>query len=243
MRFKMFSHESNAEKFYSIINSILDRVEKNDYDSWDFINRLSENGWVPPLSFDCYEYFQCSSTELSDGDIELGLMDFFEVNFDNVFLKIIDLEEQQNPFIHKMMSEVIQAYRLKLYQICIPSLFAILERYLADLSNDGDLNKIRYGAGLERKVQVIKDNDGDFIETDVEFPYQFVQSCYLIKKFLDKNFTAIDFESSCSLNRHTFAHGRQQYYATRVDAVKLIFIITNIISMYYEIEFTSYEMD
>ena len=237
----MLLNKLTVEKFHSIMESILDRLEKDDYLSWDFINRLSKNGWVPPLAFDCYDYFQCPSSELSDKEIELGFMNFFELNFESVFLKIINLEEEQNPFIHKMLLEVIQAYRQGFYQICIPSLFAILERYLADLSNDGDLSNVKYGMGLARKVWIEKDKNGQFIETDGEIPYQFVQSCYLIKKFLDKYFTKIDFESFDSLNRHAFAHGRQQYYATRVDAVKLIFIITNIISMYYQIDFITPE--
>lgn len=231
----MFSYESNQEVFYSIINNIIERLEKDDYHSWDFINRLSKNGWVPPLSLDCYEYFQCHSSELSDEDIELGLIDFFEDNYDNVFFKIINLEEDQNPFLHKLMCEVMQAYNQQLYQICIPSLFSILERYLAELSNDGDLNKVRYGAGLERKIGM-RNNDGG------ELPYQFDNSCYLIKKYLNQYFKATDFENCNSLNRHAFAHGRQQYYATKVDVIKLIFIVTNIISMYYKVEIISNEV-
>ncbi|MDM7039775.1 hypothetical protein, partial [Klebsiella michiganensis] len=170
----------------------------------------------------------CPSSELSDKEIELGFMSFFEINFESVFFKIIDLEEEQNPFIHKMLLEVIQAYRQGFYQICIPSLFAILERYLADLSNDGDLSNVKYSMGLARKVWIENDENGQFIENDSEIPYQFVQSIYLIKQFLDKYFIKIDFESFDSLNRHAFAHGRQQYYATRVDVVKLIFVITSI---------------
>lgn len=69
------------------------------------------------------------------------------------------------------------------------------------------------------------DENGQFIENDSEIPYQFVQSIYLIKQFLDKYFIKIDFESFDSLNRHAFAHGRQQYYATRVDVVKLILLL------------------
>lgn len=237
----MLLNKLTVEKFHSIMESILERLEEDDYLSRDFINRLSKNGWVPPLAFECYDYFQCPSSELSDNEIELGFMEFFEDNFENVFLKIINLEVEQNPFIHRMLLEVVQAYRQELYQICIPSLFAILERYLADLSNDGDLNSVKYGMGLARKIRVENDKGNNFIETDSEIPYQFLQSCYLIKKFLDKHFMRIDFENTGSLNRHAFAHGRQQYYATRVDAVKLIFIITNIISMYYEIEFISSE--
>ncbi|GEM_PF-3442085 len=233
----MFLDEVMIDKINSIIESVLEGMEKDDYQSLEFTNRLSDNGWVPPLSFDCYEHFQCSSSELSDQEIEVGLMSFFEDNFENVFLKIINLEENQHPYIHKMLLEVVQAYRQELYQICIPSLFAILERYLADLSNDGDLEKVKYGVGLARKIWVENDKNGQFIETDGEIPYQFVQSCYLIKNFLNKYFMKIDFEDFDSLNRHAFAHGRQQYYATRVDAVKLFFIITNIISMYYQIEF------
>ncbi|VDA73515.1 hypothetical protein BANRA_03259 [Klebsiella pneumoniae] len=38
----MFSYESNQEVFYSIINNIIERLEKDDYHSWDFINRLSK---------------------------------------------------------------------------------------------------------------------------------------------------------------------------------------------------------
>lgn len=220
---------------------ILERLEKDDYLSRDFFNRLSKNGWVLPLAFDCYDYFQCPSSELSDKEIELGFMSFFELNFESVFLKIINLEEVQNPFIHKMLVEVVQAYRQGFYQICIPSLFAILERYLADLSNDGDLSNVKYSMGLARKVWIENDENGQFIENDSKIPYQFVQSIYLIKQFLDKYFMKIDFESFDSLNRHAFAHGRQQYYATHVDVVKLIFVITNIISMYYEIEFIASE--
>ncbi|MCS2154998.1 hypothetical protein MUU49_20830 [Scandinavium goeteborgense] len=237
----MFLNKITAEQFHSMMERILEQLENDDYCSWKFINRLSEDGWIPPLAFDCYDYFQCPSSELSGKEIELGFIDFFEDNYESVFIKIINLEEGQNPFIHKMLLEVVQAYRQGLYQICIPSLFAILERYLADLSNDGDLNNVRYGMGLARKVWVKNDKDEMFIETDGELPYKFVQSCYLIKKFVDKYFMKIDFESFNSLNRHAFAHGRQQYYATKVDAVKLIFIITNIISMYYEIDFISSE--
>ncbi|EPC0891014.1 hypothetical protein ACR0VG_001440 [Citrobacter freundii] len=233
----MFLDQITAEKFHALMDSILERLMDDDYRSWDFINRLSENGWVPPLAFDCYDYFRCPSSELTDTEIEIGFMEFFECNFENIFLKIINLEVEQNPFIHRTLLEIFQAYKQELYQICIPSLFAVLERYLADLSNDGDLNNIRYGMGLARKVWVENDRDDKFIETDNEMPYQFVQSCYLIRRFLDKYFISVDFETFNLLNRHAFAHGRQQYYASQVDVVKLIFIITNIISMYYEIEF------
>ncbi|HAU4937210.1 TPA: hypothetical protein JDY72_27625, partial [Citrobacter freundii] len=164
----MLLNKLTVEKFHSIMESILERLEKDDYLSWDFINRLSKNGWVPPLAFDCYDYFQCPSSELSDKEIELGFMSFFELNFESVFLKIINLEEKQNPFIHKMLLEVIQAYRQGFYQICIPSLFAILERHLADLSNDGDLSNVKYSMGLARKVWIENDENGQFIENDSE---------------------------------------------------------------------------
>ncbi|MBW9412718.1 hypothetical protein FHC58_07100 [Enterobacter hormaechei] len=242
MRFDVFPIKIDVEKFNSMIEKILERFEKDDYHSWDFINRLSENGWVPPISFDCYEYFQCSSNELSDEEFEQGLMDFFEENLENVFLEIINLEEYHNPFIHKMLQEVVQAYKQELYQICIPSLFAILERYLADLSNDGDLNKVRYGAGLGKKIWVETDHSDKYIETCQEIPGRFIHSCYLIKSFIDKYFTSINFEDFDSLNRHAFAHGRQRYFGTRLDTIKLIFIITNIINMYHEIEFITVEV-
>jgi glycosylphosphatidylinositol transamidase (GPIT) subunit GPI8 len=47
MRFEVLLNKLTVEKFHSIAEIILDRLEKDDYLSRDFFNRLSKNGWVP----------------------------------------------------------------------------------------------------------------------------------------------------------------------------------------------------
>lgn len=43
----MLLNKLTVEKFHSIMESILERLEKDDYLSWDFINRLSKMDGFP----------------------------------------------------------------------------------------------------------------------------------------------------------------------------------------------------
>ena len=217
------------------------RSSLDDYYQFDFYFRVVKLGWIIPVGFDGYDFFNKPSVEISDDELIKGFVDFFDINIDLTFLALISLEKDINPSIYKLMCECIDAYKSGLYQICIPALFSITESYLADLSNDGNLSATKYKYGLSSKVKL--NHDGEFWGFDVsdDFPEKFAPVCHAIIAFLDKYFCTVDFELFTGLNRHSFAHGRQNYNATKEDVVMLMFVITNIISMYYDVEFSEKE--
>ena len=233
----------------SNLNSMLDKIIEecfsralaDDYGQFDFYFRVVKLGWIIPVGFDGYDFFNKPSVEVSDEELVKGFVDFFDMNIDLTFSTLVSLEKDVNPNIYKMMCECIEAYKLGLYQICIPALFSITESYLADLSNNGDLAVTKYKSGLNGKVKL--NHDGEFwdFETLEDFPERFAPVCYAIIAYLDTYFAPVNFESFTGLNRHAFAHGRQNHNATKEDVVMLMFVITNIIAMYHDVEFSDKE--
>lgn len=231
---KILNLNSILEK---IIEEHLSRALVDDYDTFDFHMRVVNLGWVTPVGFDGYEFFNKPSVDIDDEELINGFVEFFEQNINTVFSRLIGLEEDINPSIYKMMNECLEAYQLGLYQICTPALFAVTECYLVDLSNDGDVSAIRYMKGLTDKVKLFYNQNFWDLEVVEGFPERFALSCHAIIKYLDKYFANVNFESFTGLNRHVFAHGRQTRDASKEDVVMLFFVITNIISMYHDVEF------
>ncbi len=187
-------------------------------------DQFSDNGWCVPEG-DAFSMFIDYQYGYQKDKLTV-LQSFYNDNFDEVVLP--ELERNSlilvSPYDH-MLVEVIQAYKLNLFNICIPSLFSIIESMLVFLANDGDESKVRYISGFEKVLEVSMNTHNSEL------------TCKLanINKVIKSLFNKIDFDlnkPSVGLNRHESAHGRKVGEYNKSDCLKLLVLVSAIKSCY-----------
>ena len=154
------------------------------------------------------------------------LESFYDENFSEVVLP--ELERSSLILIAPydlMLKETIQTYGLGLFNICIPSLFSIIESMLVFLANDGDSSKVRYIAGLDNTLEYVSEKYSSGLYMQISD----------INKVISKLFKKIEFNpinQSTELNRHESAHGRKVGSYSKLDCLKLLVLISTIKSCY-----------
>lgn len=100
-----------------------------------------------------------------------------------------------------MLKECIQAFELGFYNVCIPSLFSIIEASLMHLANRGDYKSLRYVTGIR-----------DRVNSD-QYHYSLRDKLNHIANVTEALFSKVNFDSNeCDtlLNRHVSVHGRRE---------------------------------
>lgn len=185
---------------------------------------FSLNGWCVPLEndFSIFIDYQYGSKK----NKLVVLESFYNEKFDEVVLP--ELERSSLiliPPYDLMLKEVIQTYKLNLFNVCIPSLFSIIESMLVFLANDGDAKKVRYIAGLENTCE----------ESIQKHSTELSVKLLNIHKVIKKLFEKIDFDlanKSDNPNRHESAHGRKIGSYNKADCLKLLVLVSSIKSCY-----------
>ncbi|MBF4275298.1 hypothetical protein, partial [Vibrio anguillarum] len=91
---------------------------------------------------------------LNSGMSELDAIEvLLTERFDTLLL--VELERDTSLLISPysdMLQESIRAFKLGLYNICVPSLFSIIEAALMFLANRGEYKSIRYVSGMRSRA-------------------------------------------------------------------------------------------
>ena len=186
--------------------------------------QFAENGWCMPLDAKFSKFVDYQFGTSRD---KLKLLETF---YDERFSEVILPELEKSSLVltapyDLMLKETIQTYELGLFNICIPSLFSIIESMLVFLANDGDPSKVRYISGLDNTLEHVskKYSSGLYVQLSD------------IKKIISELFKKIEFNTmnqSIDLNRHESAHGRRVGSYSKLDCLKLLVLISTIKSCY-----------
>lgn len=181
------------------------------------------NGWCLPdgINLNSYIEFKANSTKSNVELLEL----FYGREFNTIVLAELNRPSLIliSPY-DLMLKEVITAYELGYFNICIPSLFSIIEAMLVFLANDGDFTKIRYINGLNNTLELPGNSN-----------IELKSKLHNIKEIVENYFQKIEFNSEVSsskLNRHESAHGRKVGSYNKTDCLKLLVLISVIKSCY-----------
>ncbi|CAH7381298.1 conserved hypothetical protein [Vibrio chagasii] len=122
-----------------------------------------------------------------------------------------------------IVTEAVIAYRAGFYNICVPSLFSVIEASLTYLANDGEQSSIRYVAGIRDK------------SLSESLHWELRNKLFQIGDTVEELFRKIQFEDPiCDsvLNRHVSMHGRRETPYLKVDCLKLFLLLISIKSCY-----------
>ena len=183
-----------------------------------------ENGWCLPTSENLSKFVEYQFGSNKD---KLSLLESF---YDEKFSEIILPELERSSLILSapydlMLKETVQTYQLGLFNICIPSLFSIIESMLVYLANDGDTSKVRYIAGLDDTLEHVRE----------KYSSELYLQLSNVNKIISELFKKIEFNpinKSTDLNRHESAHGRKVGSYTKADCLKMLVLVSTIKSCY-----------
>ncbi|MDD1830122.1 hypothetical protein LRP52_49230, partial [Photobacterium sp. ZSDE20] len=184
-----------------LFQKIIDRAQ------WLGSENLKNHGW-------------CITSDLIEDELfilvrESGLTDLEAIEillterFDTLIL--VELERETKLIISPhsdMLKECIQAFELGFYNVCIPSLFSIIEASLMHLANKGDYKSIRYVTGIRDRVN------------SEQYHYSLRDKLNHIANTTEALFSKVQFDSNkCDtvLNRHASVHGRRETSYTKPD--------------------------
>jgi hypothetical protein len=182
------------------------------------------NGWCLPSSENLSKFVEYQFGSNKD---KLHLLESF---YDERFSEIILPELERSSLILSapydlMLKETVQTYQLGLFNICIPSLFSIIESMLVFLANDGDTSKVRYIAGLDNTLDHVRD----------KYDSKLYLQLSNVNKIISELFKKIEFNlinKSTVLNRHESAHGRKVGSYNKADCLKLLVLVSTVKSCY-----------
>ncbi|EJC6798648.1 hypothetical protein RGL59_004393 [Vibrio parahaemolyticus] len=185
-------------------------------------DELKNQGWClasGQIEDALFDLIQTSGLSATDA-IEHLLSEKFEE------LLAVELERKSELLISPysdMVTEAIKAYHFGFYNICVPSLFSVIEAALMYLANDGEHNSIRYVTGLRDKSL----SDG--------LHWELKNKLFIITDTIEQLFSKIQFnDHTCDsvLNRHVSMHGRRETPYVKADCLKLFFLLTSVKSCY-----------
>ncbi|MBJ2145241.1 hypothetical protein JC606_02450 [Vibrio sp. IB15] len=199
-----------------LVQSIIERA------LWLGSENLKHHGW-------------CITSDLIEDELymfvrESGLTDLEAIEillkerFDSLIL--IELERETELIVSPysdMLKECIKAFELGFYNVCIPSLFSIIETSLMYLANRGDYKSLRYVTGIRRRVN------------SEHCQYSLRYKLNDIANVTEALFSKVDFDSNeydSLLNRHVSVHGRRETAYTKTDCLKLFLLLSSIKSCY-----------
>ncbi|EJA7356722.1 hypothetical protein MWW35_004901, partial [Vibrio parahaemolyticus] len=185
-------------------------------------DELKNQGWClasGQIEDALFDLIQTSGLSATDA-IEHLLSEKFEE------LLAVELERKSELLVSPysdMVTEAIKAYHLGFYNICVPSLFSVIEAALMYLANDGEHNSIRYVTGLRDKSL----SDG--------LHWELKNKLFIITDTIEQLFSKIQFnDHTCDsvLNRHVSMHGRRETPYVKADCLKLFLLLTSVKSCY-----------
>jgi hypothetical protein len=187
------------------------------------LKKSSKLGWVMPLAlpYPTYKEFISDDSNTKD-EFDEYFTNFYDADFENNLKKsLLDNISFVDNSLQKLISQAITCYEQKLFQICIPALFSVLEGALVELSNKGDRKSIRYRGGLNDSVA--KDKLGLSALPLISISW-----------FLDYAFSKSDFEQNGfeELNRHWAQHGRYSDSLGKSSALKLFSAVALVLFAY-----------
>lgn len=204
-----------------IMEQIFQVVERSVWRSTS-VSELEDLGWCITSEDIEDELFELMRE--SDLDEDVAIETLLSERF--TFLLQPQLRRESELLVsphREMLDETISAYNLGVYNLCIPSLFSIVEAALMYLANDGDFKNIRYVSGLQCRA------DSSALHWSLR------NKLYQIAKTTEELFKKISFDNaSCDLvlNRHISVHGRREEIYTQKDCLKLFLLLSSIISCY-----------
>ncbi|MFA0555246.1 hypothetical protein [Vibrio sp. 10N.222.55.A1] len=189
---------------------------------WCGSDELRKQGWCitsETLENELFDYIR--EHELSEVQaIEELLTERFES------LLQVELERETRlliPPYSDMLIESIKSFNLGFYNICIPSLFSIIESALMHLANKGEYNNIRYVSGIRKR------------ESSEVLHLGLKSKLFQIANTTEELFSPMRFDASecdITLNRHVSAHGRRESSYNKTDCLKLFLLLASIKSCY-----------
>lgn len=193
-----------------------------DQAMWCGSDELRKQGWCitsGTLENELFDYIR--EHELSEVEaIEELLTERFES------LLQAELERETELLISPysdMLVESIKSFKLGFYNICIPSLFSIIESTLMHLANKGEYNNIRYVSRIRER------------ESSEALHLGLRSKLFQIANTTEELFSPMRFdaiECDSTLNRHVSAHGRRERPYNKIDCLKLFLLLSSIKSCY-----------
>ncbi|EMN7269946.1 hypothetical protein CGK14_09980 [Vibrio parahaemolyticus] len=205
----------NKDKL-DIFQQIIDRS------LWFGSEDLKSQGWCitsNEIEDELYRFVRkCGASELDA--IEVLLTERFDT------LLLPELERETSLLISPysdMLQESIRAFKLGFYNICVPSLFSIIEAALMFLANRGEYKSIRYVSGIRNRAN------------SEQLHYSLRSKLNDIANITEELFSKIQFdqkECDTQLNRHASVHGRRETPYTKTDCLKLFLLLSSIKSCF-----------
>ncbi|PML40805.1 hypothetical protein [Vibrio breoganii] len=189
---------------------------------WRGTEDLKNEGWCitsDVIEDELYRIVRNSGTSELD-TIAILLTERFDT------LLLIELERETSLLISPYsdtLQESIRAFKLGFYNICVPSLFSIIEAALMFLANHGEYKSIRYVTGIRSRAD------------SEQLPDSLRSKLNDIANITEGLFSKIQFdqkECGTQLNRHVSVHGRRETPYTKTDCLKLFLLLSSIKSCF-----------
>lgn len=175
------------------------------------IKTAGNTGWTVPadIPYPCFkDIFDSNNPNFSE--IESKLTNYYLENIETLFNEINSMKGILPIFLQCLIEESVECYRLKLYQVCVVSLFSALEGVMTFYLDNRDATK--YSDNHSKKI---RDEEINFEVIGLISVAAFLEKTFNPKKFSedDNNFSV--------LNRHWALHGKYKEKISQPSVIKL----------------------